>query len=97
MLEEIKTLLGDAAINYTDAQINLCIKMAMAEIEAYCRRPLDTELELVAERIAVIKLTRINSEGLAAQSYSGVSESYIDGYPADILAVLNSKRKIRVI
>lgn len=97
MLEEIKILLGDAASNFTDAQIGLCAKLALAEVEAYCNRVIDVELELVAEKIAVIKLNRLNSEGLAAQSYSGVSESYIDGYPAEILAVLNRKRKIKVV
>ena len=52
---------------------------------------------MVAERIAIIKLNRINTEGLASQSYSGVSESYIDGYPQDILSILNRKRKIKVV
>ena len=97
MIEEIKLLLGDAASNYTDAQISLAYKMALAEIEDYCNREADTTLELLAEKIAVIKLNRMNTEGLASQSYSGVSESYIDGYPADILVVLNRKRKIKVI
>lgn len=97
MIEEIKLLLGDAASNYTDAQISLAYKMALAEIEDYCNREADATLELLAEKIAIIKLNRMNTEGLASQSYSGVSESYIDGYPADILAVLNRKRKIKVI
>ena len=97
MLEEVKVLLGAAASNYTDAQIGLCLKMAMAEVEANCGRALDYELEIIAERIAVIKLHRMNTEGLDSQSFSGVSESYTDGYPADILAVLNKKRKIRVL
>lgn len=97
MLEDIKTMLGDAASNYTDAQINLSIKQATAEVEGYCNRKLDTELEACVEKIAVIKLNRMNSEGLASQSYSGVSESYIDGYPAEVLAVLNRKRKIKVV
>jgi hypothetical protein len=97
MIEEIKLLLGDAADNYTDAQIGLCLKWALAEVEAYCNRSLDIELELIAEKIAIIKLNRINTEGLQSQSYSGVSETYIDGYPADILAVLNRKRKIKVL
>jgi len=97
MIEEIKVLLGDAATNFTDAQIGLCLKMALAEVEAYCRRSIDLELEIIAEKIAVIKLNRLNTEGLAAQSFSGVSESYIDGYPADIMAVLNRKRKIKVV
>lgn len=97
MIEEIKLMLGDAAANYSDALIGLCIKQAMAEVEAYCRRSLDYELEMVAQRIAIIKLNRLNTEGLAGQSFSGVSETYIDGYPADILAILNRRRKIRVV
>lgn len=97
MLEEIKLLLGEAAANFTDAQIALCYKMALAEVEEYCKREADTILELIAEKIAVIKLNRINTEGLASQSYSGVNESYIDGYPDEIKAVLNRKRKVKVV
>ena len=97
MIEEIKLLLGDAAANYSEAQINLALKMAISEVEEYCNRELDAALELIAEKIAVIKLNRMNTEGLASQSYSGVSESYIDGYPAEILTVLNRKRKIKIV
>ena len=97
MIEEIKLLLGDAAENYTDALINLCLKQAIAEVETYCNRSLDIELEMIAQRIAIIRLNRINAEGLASQSYSGVSENYIDGYPADILATLNRKRKVKIL
>ena len=97
MIEDIKTLLGDAAANFTDAQIELCVKMALAEVEAYCRRKADLELEIAIVEIAKIKLNRLNTEGLASQSYSGVSENYIDGYPAHIQELLNRKRKIKVI
>jgi hypothetical protein len=97
MLEEIKLLLGDAANNFSDMVINLCARQALAEVEAYCGRKVDAELEIVAQRIAIIKLNRINTEGLTSQSYSGVSESYIDGYPQDILCILNRKRKIKVV
>jgi hypothetical protein len=97
MIQDIKILLGEAAANFTEDQIALCSKLALAEVEAYCRRSLDYELEMVADRIAVIKLYRLNTEGLSAQSLSGVSETYVDGYPADIMAVLNRKRKIKVI
>ena len=97
MIEEIKIMLGDAVSNFTDEQIGLCAKRALAEVEGYCGRTADYELEAVAADIAVIKLNRLNSEGLASQSYSGVSENYIDGYPSDIKAVLNRKRKIKVV
>jgi hypothetical protein len=97
MLEDLKILLGDSATNYSDALIALCLKQALKEVEAYCNRAIDAELEPVALKIAIIKLNRVNTEGVLSQSYSGVSETYIDGYPAEILAVLNRKRKIKVI
>lgn len=97
MIEEIRILLGDAAANYSDAQIGLALKMAIAEVEDYCHRELDYSLQLIAERIAIIKLNRIGTEGLNSMSVSGMSENYINGYPDDIIATLNSKRKIRVI
>ena len=97
MIEEIKLLLGDAASNFSDALIGLCAKQALAEVEAYCKREADYELEMAAEQIAIIKLMRMNTQGLASQSFSGVSENYIDGYPAEIQAILDRKRKIKVI
>lgn len=97
MLDELKALLGDAAANYTDAQLNLCIKFAMAEVEQYTHRDIDYVLELVVLQIAKIKANRINTEGLNAQSYNGVTESYIDGYPDEIKSLLRSKRKLRVM
>lgn len=97
MIEEIKLLLGDAASNYSDALIGLMLKQALAEVEAYCGREVDAELEIMAEKITIIKLNRMNTEGLNSQSFSGVSENYIDGYPAEIMAVLNRKRKIKIL
>lgn len=88
-------MLGNSADNYSDAQISYAYKRAVTEIETYCRRELDVELSMVAEEMAVIKLNRLNTEGLTGQSYSGVSESYIDGYPDTIKKILNSKRKIK--
>lgn len=97
MIDEIKLLLGEAAANYSDAQIALAYKMALAEVEAYTKREADAVLELCAEKIAVVKLNRSNTEGLASQSYSGVSENYLDGYPEDIQMILRGKRKIKVV
>lgn len=97
MVEEIKLLLGASASNYTDAQVSLAYKLALAEVEAYCNREAEGVLELVAEQIAVIKLNRSNTEGLTSQSFSGVSESYLDGYPKEITDILRSKRKIKFI
>ena len=97
MIEEIKLLLGDAAGNYTDAQISLAYRLALAEVEAYCKRDADSVLELCAQRITIIKLNRLNTEGLVSQSFSGVSENYLNDYPEDIQMILRGKRKIKVV
>lgn len=97
MVNDIKIMLGDAASNFSDDLISLYYKQSLAEVEDYCKREADAVLEGVADRIAVIKLNRLNSEGLASQSYSGISESYINGYPADIQAILDRKRKIKIL
>ena len=97
MIDENRLMLGDASSNYNDAQISLCLKWAIAEIEDYCNRELNSILEIMAMKITIIKLNRINSEGISAQSYSGVSESFLNGYPQEILNVLNKNRKLKVV
>lgn len=97
MIEEIKLLLGEAAANYSDAQISLAYRFALAEVEAFCKREPDAVLELCAAQMAVVKLNRSGTEGLASQSYSGVNESYLDGYPEEIQSILRGKRKIKVV
>lgn len=98
MTNKIKLFLGDAASNFTDEQIELALEEATAEVKEYCKRDtLDDVLKIMVNKIAIIKLNRINTEGLATQSYSGVSETYINGYPAEIVAILNRKRKIKVV
>ena len=96
-MENIKVWLGDAASNFSNEQITLAFELAKAEVEVYCNRKLDIELTLVAERIAVIKLQRLNTEGLIGASFSGVSENYLDGYPSEIVEVLNRRRKVKVL
>lgn len=97
MIDELKILLGSSANNYSDTLLNLAIKLSLAEVEAYTKRPVDNELELIALRIAVIKLKTLDTEGLISQSFSGVSESYLNGYPEDIMMILRNKRKIKTI
>lgn len=96
MLEKIKICLTNNT--YTDDLINLFIDDTTKEVKIYCNREdIDVELESIIRKIVIIKLNRMNSEGLSSQSYSGVSESFIDGYPQDIIAVLNRKRKLKTL
>lgn len=96
MLDKVKIMLGDAV--YSDELINLFIEDTTEEIKVYCnRQDIDKELESCIRQIVIIKLNRMNNEGLASQGFGGVSESYINGYPAEILSILNRKRKIKTL
>lgn len=97
MLEELKIMLGDAAAAFTDAQLEIALRQAQEEAVAYCRRKLDDDLILIAQKMAIYRLNRINTEGLAGQSFNGVNETYLDGYSADIMMMLNRKRKVKLI
>ena len=97
MVEEIKLLMGDASSNFSDAQIGLMAKLALDFVENYTDRNANYSLTLLAERIAVIYLNRMNTEGLSSTSFSGSSESFLDGLPDDIIRALDKKRKVRVI
>lgn len=98
MLDNIKIMLGDAAQNFTEEQMTLALTMAEAEVKAITNRTtLDAELIIVVQKIAKITLLKSGTEGLQSQSFGGNSETYLDGYPADIQAVLTRKRKIKVI
>ena len=96
MFETVDTLLGEGH-TFTEDQVTVALALATSEVATYCRRDIDEELEAIVVQIAVIKLNRIGTEGVAALGYSGVSESYLDGYPAHIQAALKAKRKLRVL
>ena len=97
MLEEIKLMLGDTAAAFTAEQIELAVADAEQEAALYCNRQIDDDLRIIARKMAIVRLNRMNTEGLAAQSYSGVNESYVNGYPAEIMMMLNRKRKVKML
>lgn len=89
-------LVADTA--FTAEQISAASRCAYMEATAYTRRDvLDAQLLTVAAEIAVLKLNRLGSEGAASLNYSGVSEAYVDGYPANIRAALNMRRRLKVL
>ncbi len=100
LLNKIKLLTGNTD-GAKDDLLELLIEMCSDEILSYCN------LDVVPDRLNSILLkmvvqtyNRVNSEGIASQSFSGVSESFLDGYSADVVAALNSnkaKRKVRFL
>lgn len=97
MFDDLLILLGGRFLDISDDLIRLFIEQTKSEVESYCNRPLDDQLKLVCEEIILIKINRYNTEGLSSQSVNGITESYIEGYPAHIKSILDSKRRLKVI
>lgn len=71
---------------------------ASNEFLAYTNRTdIPTAAEIVVSSLAAYNYTRIGFNGIQSQSYSGVSESYSDGYPKELETQLNKFRKIKFL
>lgn len=99
MLDKIKLLLGISPAELAkDELLELLIDMAKEEAVEYCHLEVySSKLDTAVIKMVVQNYNRIGSEGVAAQSFSGVSESYVEGYAADIISLLNKSRKIRLL
>ncbi|MEG1495270.1 MAG: phage head-tail connector protein [Bacilli bacterium] len=53
-----------------------------------------TKAIVIVKEIAIIRANKIGSEGLSNESYSGVSQSFIDGLPKDTLKKIKRLRKL---
>lgn len=71
---------------------------AQDEFKAYTER---TEIPLAAEivvvSLAAYNYTKIGFNGIQSQSYSGVSETYTDGYPPELKSQLDKFRKVKFL
>jgi len=96
-LEQAKLLLG-ISDNSKDAVLSLCGEIAEQDIRSISHIAdftlVDTLLQ--ARMIQVIYL-QLGNEVVSSQSFSGVSETFIPEYPANILNVLRSYRKLKTI
>lgn len=96
MLEKIKIMLG---LDETkDELLKLLVDDAIEEVVNYCNLTTYPEkLNSTVIKMVIQNYNRLGSEGISSQSFSGVSESFIDGYTADIIMVLNKNRKVRFL
>lgn len=95
MLEILQVLIGRTDKN---TLLNYLISQAQSDFKAYCNRndvPEGTD-EIIIQMV-LVKYNRLGAEGLNRESFSGVSNNYIDGYPANITAALNTYRKMKLL
>lgn len=94
ILEKIKRR-SIAAKNQSDELLNDLIEETEEEIKVYIHRediPIGLEGSLV--ELVVIKCNRLGTEGINSESFSGVSTSYLDGFPKEIIKKLRRCRKL---
>ena len=97
MLERIKLLL-----NITDESKDALLFELIQRAEEFIINYTNNEdcLEnLRGTKIAMViyDYNRLGTEGLSSENYSGVSFTYSDGYPEDIMRQLKKFRKVKVI
>lgn len=95
VVDMAKALIGEGA---DEARINVLAEIVTVEACAYCNcDAMPPEANGTLAQMVVQKYNRQGSEGAASESYSGVSESYIDGYPAEIRSALSRWRRMVVV
>jgi len=93
MLEDLKMLLG---VTDKDNVLNYCLRKATNQVIAYTKQDNAYVVTLLQDTIielAIIRYNRMSTEGLQSESYSGVSNTFINDIPEDIKKVLRSHRK----
>lgn len=97
MLERIKLMLG-LADTTKDILLAMLIEDAEVEVTDYCNMAIyDVKLDSTITKMVIQNYNKGITQGIASESFSGVSESYINGYTADVIAMLNKNRKVKFI
>lgn len=55
---------------------------------------LPLSLKSTVQELVIIKVNRMGAEGLQSESYSGVSQTYIEGLPQSLKATLRKYRRL---
>ncbi len=93
-IEKLKLMPG---ISGSNEMLELVLESAEDDFMQYCGlQEVPESAKSLIRDMAVIRYNRIGVEGLSSQSW-GASQSFIDGYPADIRARLNRYRRIKVL
>lgn len=96
LLENIKTELGLSDMEH-DVLLSLLIGGEQDNAKNITHNVKAPEDDSLIQRMVIWRYNTLGSEGLNSENYSGVSFSYTADYPDDIMQVLRSYKKVRVI
>ncbi len=96
MLENIKLLLGIKDASKDDI-LMLLLQSCINEAKNYTHNDSIVDYENVIDDMVVYRFNLLGTEGLDAETYSGVRFEYSADYPESILRQLRSHRKVVTI
>lgn len=97
MLERIKLKLGLQNTTDKDELLMLLIEDCISEAQNYTHNDDVAGYENVICNMVIYSYNRLGSEGVNAETYSGVRFEYSADYPESILRQLRSHRKVITI
>ena len=98
ILEKIKLILFPTGDYTKDDVLTMLIEDAKIEAVDYCNLSIyDVKLDSTIVKMAIQNYNKSITQGIATESFSGVSESYVNGYSTDVIIMLNKNRKVRML
>lgn len=99
MRKRLKSMLGIELSDTTrDELLDYLVDDAINEIITYCNlKSYDEKLNSIVIKMVLQNYNKVKIQGITSHSYSGVSESYTDGYTADVMAQMNKHRRVRFL
>lgn len=99
ILEKIKLLQGISTLDTSkDDVLIMLIEDAKTEAVDYCNLSIyDVKLDSTIVKMVIQNYNKGITQGIASESFSGVAQSYINGYTSDVIAMLNKNRKVKFI
>lgn len=97
MLDNIKLLLGLTDDDSKDELLVALIESCINEAKNYTHNNSIVNYETVINDMVIYRFNRLKTEGIDAETYSGVRFEYSADYPESILRQLRSHRKVMVI
>ena len=98
MLQDVISLCSILLKTDDTETITALYEVAISEFKDYCNREdVPTTITSLIANMICVQYNRLGAQGLSSQGFSGVSESFIDGYPDNIRKQLNRYRKVKTI
>lgn len=96
VLPKMKLLVG---IEEADTTKDVLLQVLIDDIVSYLcgvtNMTADELPEPLVRNLAIVSYNNLGSEGLTAESYSGISQNFINGLPEKFKAEIKSLRKVK--